>query len=296
MPYSMWSFPSLLRQKRLQPVIHTLITLLSLVCLSSFYVIYSLLHDRSATSLRIFSSQAVTAQQLLDAYHPIDNAAELETRLNQTCHVKLPNNEQLAHFRKLYPALSRFIMYYNVHLLLENHTQHVLPSQPLQALQLGGSFAVFQNFQDKLNISETQYPLVDIHRTHLPSNSYDIIGADQVIEHVLFPHLAIMEIHRLLRPNGIAILTTCAYNPVHGKNSFSDFWRFMRDGLMVLSLPFRGGVMQCGTWGTSKMVSTRAKYHYNSSHENKLFEQMFDSEVRVNDLDNPFQSWIVMRK
>ncbi|PXF41895.1 hypothetical protein BWQ96_08397 [Gracilariopsis chorda] len=134
------------------------------------------------------------------------------------------------------------------------------------------------------------------HRTNLASNSYDIIGADQVIEHVLFPQLAIREIHRLLRPDGIAILTTCAYSPVHRKTAFLDFWRLMRDGLMVLSLPFRGGFLQCGTWGTSKMVSTRAKYYYNSSYEKKLFGEMFESEVRVNDLDNPFQSWIVLRK
>eukprot|EP00178_Gracilaria_changii_P017655 TRINITY_DN5033_c0_g1_i1.p1 TRINITY_DN5033_c0_g1~~TRINITY_DN5033_c0_g1_i1.p1 ORF type:complete len:297 (+),score=55.47 TRINITY_DN5033_c0_g1_i1:327-1217(+) len=296
MPSSSHSLSSVQRQKRVHTLMYALLTLLSLLCVLCLYVIYALVHHQSALPLAIFSSRSVSTQQLLDAYHPVHNAQRLQRRLKHSCHTTLPTKPQLARFRKLYPSLSRFIMYFNIHLLLDNHTRHVASSQRLQALQLGGSFSVFKSFEHKLSISETQYPNVDIHDTKLASNSFDIIGADQVMEHIAFPHLAVLEMHRLLRPGGIAIVTSCAYNPVHGRNMFFDFWRFMRDGLVALSLPFQGGILQCGTWGSPDVVATRAHHFSNSSYEQQLMDEMFETQVQTNDLDNPFQSWIVVRK
>lgn len=113
-------------------------------------------------------------------------------------------------------------------------------------------------FREEIKVTLTQLPNVDIHRTTYPSNNFDIVAADQVLEHVYFPHLVIMEIRRILKPGGIAIITTCGFNPVHGSGPFYDYWRFMTDGLKTLSLPF-SEVLQCGSWGTSKVIEIRAR-------------------------------------
>jgi len=60
----------------------------------------------------------------------------------------------------------------------------------------------------------------------LPNNSIDTILCTQVLEHAPYPQKMIEEIYRVLKPNGICILTTHMANPLHGLPH--DYYRFTR--------------------------------------------------------------------
>lgn len=105
-----------------------------------------------------------------------------------------------------------------------------------------------------------------------------------------------LEIHRILRPGGLALITSVAYNPLHEDDNFHDFWRFMTDGFKVLSVPFKGGIKACGTWGTPGFIKTRAQFSMGSALEKKFFEEERASELGKNDEVNPYLIWMVLEK
>lgn len=60
----------------------------------------------------------------------------------------------------------------------------------------------------------------------IKSNSVDTVLCTQVLEHVQYPQKAINEIQRILKPNGVCILTTHMANPLHGLPH--DYFRFTK--------------------------------------------------------------------
>jgi len=76
------------------------------------------------------------------------------------------------------------------------------------------------------------YPEVDIQKMPYDDNSFDYVMADQVLEHVRKPWVGVEEVRRVLRPGGIAVLTSALIFYMHGVPQ--DYWRFTPDGLKVL--------------------------------------------------------------
>lgn len=97
------------------------------------------------------------------------------------------------------------------------------------------------------DITEAEFPGIDMLSLPYPDASFDFVVSDQVLEHVAGdPQRAIDECHRVLRPGGIAVHTTCFINPVHKEPE--DFWRFSPDALKYLSRNF-SEVLDYGGWG-----------------------------------------------
>lgn len=116
-----------------------------------------------------------------------------------------------------------------------------------KVLLVGGK-SYIQNFfnPEKTEIILSNIPEVDIHKTPYENESFDYVIADQVLEHVEKPWVATEEVRRILKPNGIAILTSCLMNGIHwGPN---DYWRFTPDGLKVLCKNYNKIEMASG-WG-----------------------------------------------
>jgi SAM-dependent methyltransferase len=68
------------------------------------------------------------------------------------------------------------------------------------------------------------------------------------LEHLPYPQRAIDEIHRILRPNGLLILTTVMHFKIH--RAPKDYWRFTPDGLELLLKRFK--ILDCTLEGNSK--------------------------------------------
>jgi ubiquinone/menaquinone biosynthesis C-methylase UbiE len=83
-------------------------------------------------------------------------------------------------------------------------------------------------------------PLVDIraNAAALPiaTESCDIVFCTQVLEYVPNPEAAVLEIYRVLKPGGIALLSFAAFYP---RIAEDDHWRFLPSGLRFLLRPFR---------------------------------------------------------
>ena len=71
----------------------------------------------------------------------------------------------------------------------------------------------------------------------IPHSSYDCIVCTEVLEHVFNPFRATEEIWRLLKPNGIALITTPFNFRIHGPAP--DCWRFTEKGLRTLLKRFK---------------------------------------------------------
>jgi SAM-dependent methyltransferase len=78
--------------------------------------------------------------------------------------------------------------------------------------------------------------VTDIHRMPFADESIGTVVCVEVLEHVFDPLRAVQELHRVLRPGGIAILTSVMFMPVHAHPW--DFWRFTPEGFARLVEPF----------------------------------------------------------
>ena len=86
------------------------------------------------------------------------------------------------------------------------------------------------------------------------------------LEHLPRPQMAIDEIHRVLRPNGLLILTTVMHFKIH--RAPKDYWRFTPDGMELLLSRFK--VLDCtlegdlkrpkGIWVTAQKTSNPGEW------------------------------------
>ncbi len=76
----------------------------------------------------------------------------------------------------------------------------------------------------------------DIHALKFDDESVGTVVCVEVLEHVHDPLRAVREIHRVLKPGGIAILTSVMFFPIHEHPW--DFWRFTPEGFELVLRPF----------------------------------------------------------
>ena len=79
--------------------------------------------------------------------------------------------------------------------------------------------------------------ILDLHSIDLPSESVGAALVLETLEHVEHPWTAVREIHRILKPDGIFILSSCMNYPIHSYPH--DYWRFTPEGFEILLRHFR---------------------------------------------------------
>jgi SAM-dependent methyltransferase len=126
----------------------------------------------------------------------------------------------------------------------------------------------FKNTKKYIKLDNHYYPGIDIaaditKKIPLQSNTIDSVVCFQVLEHINNPQKAIDEIHRVLKPQGICLLTTHMAAPLHGEPY--DYFRFTHYGLKKLFEKFsyieinpNGGaslsIIQLIVWGISEKL------------------------------------------
>ena len=141
------------------------------------------------------------------------------------------------------PHITRYFMYDRL-----RASGSLLPQRTGRVLSISHS----TNLADLLGIQATEiveanYPDHNMLSLNFADGSYDFVVSDQVLEHVEGdPQQAIDECHRLLKPGGVAVHTTCFINPVHGVPK--DFWRFTPEALRLLHRNW-SEIIESGGWG-----------------------------------------------
>ena len=78
--------------------------------------------------------------------------------------------------------------------------------------------------------------VLNLHEIAIPDETVGTAITCDTLEHVEFPHKALLEIHRILKPGGVVFLSTVLDFRTH--DSPADYWRFTPDGLRSLLRPF----------------------------------------------------------
>jgi SAM-dependent methyltransferase len=84
--------------------------------------------------------------------------------------------------------------------------------------------------------------VLDLHAIDLPDDSVGTALVLETLEHVRYPHRAMAELRRVLRPDGVLVASSVMSYPVH--NAPSDYWRFTPDGFAALVEDFACAVTQ----------------------------------------------------
>jgi SAM-dependent methyltransferase len=128
-----------------------------------------------------------------------------------------------------------------------------------------GKRYVKQDFQD------FDPPCIDIicnicNMSPIPDESFGLILNLESLEHISNPQKAIDEIHRVLRPNGLLILTTVMHFKIHRYPK--DYWRFTPHGVELLLSRFK--ILDCalegsenwpiGIWVTAQKTSIKEEW------------------------------------
>ncbi len=78
--------------------------------------------------------------------------------------------------------------------------------------------------------------VLNLHDINLPSESAGTAFCLDTLEHVEYPRKAIDELHRVLKQNGMLIISSSMNFPIH--DFPYDFWRFTPDAFKSLLKPF----------------------------------------------------------
>ncbi len=78
--------------------------------------------------------------------------------------------------------------------------------------------------------------ILDLHNIDLPSESVGTVLCFDTLEHVEDPRQALKEIHRILQPNGIVIISSLMCFPIH--DCPHDYWRFTPEAFKSILKPF----------------------------------------------------------
>jgi len=91
----------------------------------------------------------------------------------------------------------------------------------------------------RLDIDKRSEPDIccDLHNIDWEADYFDTVIMTEVLEHLYDPQKAIDNIHRILKPNGVCILSTRFMFPYHPDPK--DYYRFTQDSLSYLFRNFR---------------------------------------------------------
>ena len=86
----------------------------------------------------------------------------------------------------------------------------------------------------------------DVHALTFADDSVGTLLALDTLEHVRDPIRAVQEMHRVLRPGGVVLLSSVMFFPIHAHPW--DFWRFTPEGFAQLLAPFPSSLVMPIGW------------------------------------------------
>ena len=119
-----------------------------------------------------------------------------------------------------------------------------IPGKDLRVLDIGGRY---QPYRPLLQDRVQQYVAIDVVATLLVNvvgkgeslpfraNTFDLVIATGVFEYFPRPHLAAEQVHDVLKPGGVLLMSVGAVSPRFVED---EHWRFMRSGLRSILAPF----------------------------------------------------------
>jgi len=131
------------------------------------------------------------------------------------------------------------------------------------------------------------YPDYDLCKSPL-DDTFDLIIAEQVFEHLLWPYRAARNVYQMLKPGGAFLITTPFLIPIHKEPH--DCTRWSETGLkyFLAECEFRLEDIQVGSWGNLPCVRANLDTHW------RIYQKWRHS--LQNDPTYPCVVWGIARK
>ncbi len=124
--------------------------------------------------------------------------------------------------------------------------------QTFDALEISGIKWANFGFQSYRSVD---YPEYDLCQGPLSKEVYDIIIAEQVLEHCLWPYRAVRHLYEMLRPGGVVVLTTPFLVRVHDYPVDCSRWTELGLKHLLAEGRFPLDKIRTGSWGTGNVWS-----------------------------------------
>lgn len=124
----------------------------------------------------------------------------------------------------------------------------------LDVLEISGKREDAFNFR---SYRVADYPEYDVCAGPLASESFDLVIAEQVFEHIKHPNRAAVHVFQMLRPGGVFVITTPFLVKVHPAPL--DCFRWTQDGIRILLETAGFSVLKTGSWGNRQCLMTDLK-------------------------------------
>jgi SAM-dependent methyltransferase len=128
--------------------------------------------------------------------------------------------------------------------------------------EIGGSNETLRRFLDGATYRQLPFPEYDVQNLYQIQNSqFDAMILDQTLEHIADPERALREVARVLKPGGLAIVTTPFLLPVHVGTNFGDYYRWTPQGMGIV-LKRCGFQPEVRMWGSLKAAKALTEDMY----------------------------------
>jgi SAM-dependent methyltransferase len=119
----------------------------------------------------------------------------------------------------------------------------------MDALEISGT--KFNDFGFR-SYRVAEYPDYDVCAGPLAREAFDLVIAEQVLEHVVRPDRAVGSVYQMLRPAGLFIVDTPFLLKIHGYPL--DLYRWTEDGMRTLLESAGFHSVRSGSWGNRRCL------------------------------------------
>lgn len=132
--------------------------------------------------------------------------------------------------------------------------------------------------------------VMDANWLGFPSDVFDAVVIDQVLEHVPTPQQVLHESHRVLMPGGVVVVAVPFMVQIH---ACPDYWRFSEAGLEVLlqRTGFHG--ISTGSWGHRHAVATYLRCSWRGVRSRRMLTRLLEQKP---DDRFPLHCWALAQK
>ena len=131
-----------------------------------------------------------------------------------------------------------------------------LPFQSFDTLEISGRQWSDTGFRSYASV---QYPEFDLCTLKNPSPTYDLVIAEQVFEHILWPYRAGKNVYAMLRPNGYFLITTPFLLPIHDVPIDCSRWTPLGMKYFLAECGFPLENVNVNSWGNKACVIANLK-------------------------------------
>lgn len=123
----------------------------------------------------------------------------------------------------------------------------------VRVIEFGGSNGFLADLFDGADYEiAPNAPEVDVQDLRgYPTDTFDVVILDEILEHVAKPWIAVEQVRRILKPGGCLITGSPFLIAEHRMPR--DFWRFTKDGYRVLLEGY--SEVETGSWGNPGSVA-----------------------------------------